>query len=98
MIKLFMVQILAGAVAGWAVAFLRRTSPQTGNLRVRWRVLIVAVVAMIAYAYLVGVIASDPSVSDAAGVLGAVLLLVALGLSYALCRRWFSRRKKVKHQ
>ena len=86
MIRLVFVQIVAGALAGWALEYLLRTQPQRASFGIRWRALGGAAAGLTGYAYVVGVIVDDRELSDVAMFVGAAVLLVATVSAYAISR------------
>ena len=86
MIGLILVQIVAGALAGWALEYMLRTQPQSTSFGIRWRALAGAVAGSTGYAYVVGAIVDDRELGDFAMFIGAAVLLVAVAVAYAISR------------
>ncbi len=91
--KLIALQVLAGGLAGWALEKLLRTQPQQENLGVRWRPLAGVCVGVVVYSQLAGKLIADSTLGDAVMAVLAVLLLIAMAVSFAVSRRLSSGKR-----
>jgi hypothetical protein len=87
MIKLVVLQIVAGALAGWALEYMLRTGSRSAAFGIRWRALAAAVTGSMGYAYVLGAIIDDPELREFDLFLGAGVLLVAATIAFAISRR-----------